>query len=152
MSGLEESREQIAKTERQLMLLESQVAHYRSLTHQVTTLASKINDRILDLGTLLEGFDSEHRRVQERILSCVENEDDDGVLAGKDLLVKLASDLQMLVDSQIAMNEMREVAAQAAGSAERKGAEASKAFWKLFGDLRALRVQYTLMGGNLDEL
>ncbi|KAG8927453.1 hypothetical protein FRC01_007465 [Tulasnella sp. 417] len=149
MNALEESREQIAKAEQRLKSLELQVAHYRSLRDQEETMASKINDRILDIAASLEGLEGQRHRIQERVLSCIESEDENGALAGKEELAKLTSDSRRLVDQQIAMKEMMEAAVREAGSLELQQEKVDNAYWKLYEDLRALRYQYRRMGGNL---
>ncbi|KAG9047103.1 hypothetical protein FS837_002987 [Tulasnella sp. UAMH 9824] len=151
MSTLEELRDQIEKAERQMKIIELQIAHYRNIMQQETDIASRIGDRILDIRNSLEASNNEQHRIQERILSCVENRDDSAVLATRKELVDLTFNFQKLVDQQTTMDEMKEVAEQEARSLERQLAKAETIHWHLRMDLGPLRKQYTQMGGTFDQ-
>ncbi|KAG8910260.1 hypothetical protein FRC00_008558 [Tulasnella sp. 408] len=151
MSTLVELREQIEKAERRLKLVGLQTVQYHTIIQQETEIAYKISDRILDIGTSLEASDDQQHRIQERLLSCVEKKDDNGVLVGKKELVDLTFNSRKLVDQRTAMGEMKEAAEQKVRGLERQVEKLETTYWNLLMDLRALRKQYTQMGGTFDQ-
>ncbi|KIO34544.1 hypothetical protein M407DRAFT_3244 [Tulasnella calospora MUT 4182] len=135
MNTLEELRELIKKTERRLKLVQLQIAHYSSIMQQETDIASRINDRLLDICTSLEVFETDEDRIQKRILSCVATNDNNGALAGKKELIQLTFNVRKLVNQQTAMDGMKKAAEQEARSLVRQQKKADTTYWQLYSDL-----------------